>query len=63
GCLSLGGGGALLLFEGVLSAAQRGDHAVAKLLVHEDVDQRVVDGGALGKEGGQGHEEGPELRA
>lgn len=65
GGLGLGGssGCALLLFEGILSAAQGGDHAVAELLVHADVDQWVVDGRTLGKEGWEGHEEWSKLRA
>lgn len=58
-----GGGRALFLLEGVLAAAQGGDHAVAELLVQADVDQRVVDGGALGKEGREGHEDWSKLRA
>lgn len=58
-----GSGRALFLLEGVLPAAQGGDHAVAELLVHADVDHRVVDGGALGKEGRDGHEDWSELRA
>uniref|UniRef100_G3NEJ4 Uncharacterized protein n=1 Tax=Gasterosteus aculeatus TaxID=69293 RepID=G3NEJ4_GASAC len=56
GGLGLRGGRSLLLLEGILPAAQCGDHAVAELLVHADVDQRVVDGRALGKEGRDGHE-------
>lgn len=45
GGLGLGGsrGRSLLLLKGVLPAAQGGDHAVAELLVHADVDQWVVD--------------------
>lgn len=58
-----GSGRALFLLEGVLPAAQGGDHAVAELLVHADVDHRVVDGGALGKEGRDGHEDWSKLRA
>lgn len=57
------GGCSFLLFEGVLPAAQGGDHAVAELLVHADVDQWVVDRGTLGKEGWEGHEERSKLRA
>lgn len=58
-----GSGRALFLLKGVLPAAQGGDHAVAELLVHADVDHRVVDGGALGKEGRDGHEDWSKLRA
>lgn len=36
---------------------------MAELLVHADVDHWVVDGGTLGKEGWEGHEEWSELRA
>lgn len=36
---------------------------MAELLVHADVDHWVVDGGTLGKEGRDGHEDWPELRA
>lgn len=62
--LGLGSGGrTLFLLKGVLPAAQGGDHAVAELLVHADVDHRVVDGGALGKEGRDGHEDGSKFRA
>lgn len=58
GGLGLGGGGrTFFLLEGVLAAAHGGDHAMAELLVHADVDHWVVDGGALGKEGWQGHED------
>lgn len=53
----------LLFLEWILSAAQGGDHAVAELLVQADVDHWVVDGGALGKEGWDGHEDWSKLRA
>lgn len=56
--LGRGSGGALFLLEGVLAAAQGGDHAVTELLVHADVDDRVVDGRGLGKEGWYCHEDG-----
>ena len=59
--LGSGGGGTLLFLEGVLAAAQSGDHAVAELLVQADVDDWVVDGGALGKEGWEGHENRAEI--
>uniref|UniRef100_A0A087YRE3 Uncharacterized protein n=1 Tax=Poecilia formosa TaxID=48698 RepID=A0A087YRE3_POEFO len=57
GGLGFGGSGgcSLLLFEGILSAAQGGDHAVAELLVQADVDHWVVNGGCLGKESWDGH--------
>lgn len=62
GGLGLGCGGcAFLLLKGVLAAAHGGDHAVAELLVHADVDHWVVDGGALGKEGWDGHEDWSKL--
>lgn len=37
-------------------------HPASYLFVHYDVDHRVVDGGALGKESRDGHEDGPEVR-
>ncbi len=55
--LGCSGGSALFLLEGVLAAAQGGDHAVTELLVQADVDARVVDSRGLGKEGWHCHEE------
>lgn len=57
GGLGLGSsrGGSLLLLKGILPAAQGGDHAVAELLVHADVDHWIVDSRSLGKESRNGH--------
>lgn len=64
GGLGLGGSRrSLLLLKGILPAAQGGDHAVAELLVHADVDHWVVDGGTLGKEGRNGHEDWSDISA
>ena len=59
--LGLSRGRSFLLLKWIFTAAQGGDHAVAELLVHADVDHWVVDGWTLGKEGRDGHEEWSEF--